>query len=72
MIKCKSQTIDGTVNGKTAIRASLAADTAAEVIAIGNDATQVEGTVYDYLAPFSTCLTVDGQFLQLGSDGSWK
>lgn len=72
MIKCKEYVVDGYKNGKTVVRASLVADTSSEVVAIGANASTVEGLSENYVMSFgSTCLTVNGDFGQLDSSGNW-
>ena len=61
-------------DGKRILQVSLNADTSAEVKAIGNDSTTVEGMAPDtVIAPFSSAFTVaEQELLQLGSDNVWK
>lgn len=73
MIKCNDFTVDGYEEGKSEARATLIADTSAEVIAIDNDATNIVGLGDGYILAFgSTCLTVNSEFGVLGSDGKWN
>ena len=60
-------------SGKRVLKVSLNADTALEVIAIGDDPATVEGMPNDtVIAPFSSCFTVEQKLGILGSDGVWN
>lgn len=60
-------------DGTSSLKCGLLADTSAEVIAIGNDASTIDGCgIGDKLLPFCTCFTADQELGVLGSDGAWK
>jgi len=60
-------------DGVDLVKCSLVADTSAEVIAIGDNGSTVEGLdAKTKIAPFSTCFTVEQELGVLGSDGQWK
>ena len=60
-------------SGKRVLKVTLNADTASEVIAIGDDPATVEGMPNDtVIAPFSTCFTASQELLVLDSSGIWQ
>jgi hypothetical protein len=63
----------GLTNTVNTVEASLKADTSAEVISMGNECSGVvgleDGTILDF---GSTCLTTEGDFGMLTSNGVWK
>ncbi len=76
MIKCSSYTVEKRPNSQdetTIVEASLKADTSAEVSTMGATCDGVvgleDGTV---LSMGSTCLTADGNFGMLDSQGAWQ
>ena len=76
MIKCSSYTVvsrAGITNIVNTVEASLKADTSAEVISMGAVCSGVvgleDGTILDF---GSTCLTTEGDFGMLTSQGVWK
>ena len=77
MIKAEEYTVTGydeTTPGKiTEVKASLSADTSAEVIAMGDTCLNVEG-IQDgiKLAPFSDCFTAEQELGVINSLGVWN
>lgn len=72
MIKCTDYVVDGYKNGKTMVRASLIADTQAEVTAIGDDASTIDGLNAGIKLAFgSSCITVNSEYGTLDSSGTW-
>lgn len=76
MIKCSSYTVvsrAGITNIVNTVEASLKADTSAEVISMGNICSGVVGLENGTILDFgSTCLTTEGDFGMLTSQGVWK
>lgn len=77
--KKKMIRVDGAIkitqnaDGTDLVKCSLVADTSAEVIAIGDNGSTVEGLdANTKIAPFSTAFTKSCDLGVLGSDGVWN